>query len=48
MKRVIICLDGLDEYVEQLKILRIPEGSHWVSAEQPEKVNVAIREFIGS
>jgi pimeloyl-ACP methyl ester carboxylesterase len=42
------CLDGLDAYVAQLTILRMPEGSHWVSAEQPEKVNAAIREFIGS
>ena len=41
------CLDGLEKYVEQLTILRVPEGSHWVSAEQPEKVNAAIREFIG-
>jgi pimeloyl-ACP methyl ester carboxylesterase len=42
------CLDGLEEYVEQLTILRVPEGSHWVSAEQPAKVNAAIREFIGA
>jgi len=40
------CLDGLEAYVEPLTILRLPEGSHWVSAEQPEKVNAAIREFI--
>ena len=41
------CLDGLADYVEQLTVIRMPEGSHWVSAEQPDRVNAAIREFIG-
>jgi len=39
-------LDGLDRYVEDLTIKRIPEASHWVVHEQPAKVNRHIREFI--
>jgi pimeloyl-ACP methyl ester carboxylesterase len=39
-------LDGLEEYVADLIIKRIPEGSHWVSHEQPERVNALIREFL--
>ena len=39
-------LDGLAEYIENLTIKRIPEGSHWVIHEQPELVNSLIREFI--
>ena len=39
-------LDGLEEYVEDLTIKRIPDGTHWVVHEQPEKVNALIREFI--
>jgi pimeloyl-ACP methyl ester carboxylesterase len=39
-------LDGLDRYVEDLTIKRIPDGSHWVVHEQPDRVNHLIREFI--
>jgi len=39
-------LDGLDEYVEDLTVKRIPDGSHWVVHEQPEKVNGLIRDFL--
>ena len=39
-------LEGLDEYVPQLTIKRIPEGSHWVIHEKPTEVNGYIREFI--
>ena len=39
-------LDGLDQYVKNLTIKRIPDGSHWVVHEQPEKVNSFIREFL--
>ena len=40
-------LDGLEDYVEDLTVKRIPDGSHWVSHEQPERVNALIREFLG-
>ena len=39
-------LDGLDEYVADLTIKRIPDGSHWVVHEHPDVVNRYIREFI--
>lgn len=39
-------LDGLEEYVPDLTISRIPDGSHWVVHEQPERVNQLIRQFI--
>ena len=39
-------LDGLDEVVEDLQIQRIPDGSHWVIHEQPQRVNRLIRGFL--
>jgi pimeloyl-ACP methyl ester carboxylesterase len=39
-------LEGLGEYVSDLTIRRIPDGSHWVSHEQPDLINSLIREFI--
>jgi epoxide hydrolase 4 len=41
-------LNGLEEYVPNLKIIRVPEGSHWVVHKHPDLVNQAIREFINS
>jgi epoxide hydrolase 4 len=40
-------LEGLDAYVPDLTIRRIPDGTHWVVHEQPALVNGHIREFIG-
>ena len=39
-------LNGLDKYVPNLTIKRIPDGTHWVIHEQPALVNRYIREFI--
>jgi pimeloyl-ACP methyl ester carboxylesterase len=39
-------LDGLDQFVPQLIIKRIPDGSHWVIHEKAAEVNADIREFI--
>jgi pimeloyl-ACP methyl ester carboxylesterase len=39
-------LDGLDQFVPQLTIKRIADGTHWVIHEKPAEVNAAIREFI--
>ncbi len=39
-------LEGLDQYVPDLQIKLIPNGSHWVIHEEPELVNRYIREFI--
>lgn len=39
-------LDGLEEYVDDLTVKRIPDGTHWVSHEQPQRVNTLIRDFL--
>lgn len=39
-------LDGLAQYIPQLTIRRIPDGTHWVIHEKPAEVNGYIREFI--
>ena len=39
-------LKGLGEYINDLTIRRIPDGSHWVIHEQPELVNSLIRDFL--
>jgi pimeloyl-ACP methyl ester carboxylesterase len=41
-------LEGLEKYVPNLTIKRIPDGSHWVIHEKPELINSLIREFIRS
>lgn len=39
-------LDGLDQCVDRLTIERIPDGTHWVIHEQPERINRLLRSFI--
>lgn len=39
-------LDGIEAVVDDVQIERIPEGSHWVIHEQPERVNQLIRSFL--
>jgi len=39
-------LDGLDRFVPNLTIHRIPEGTHWLVHEKPALVNSLIRDFI--
>lgn len=41
-------LDGLEQFVPNLTIRRIPEGNHWVVHQMPELVNRHIREFLRS
>ena len=41
-----VLLDGLEDLVPDLRIERIPEGSHWVIHEQPQQVSAAIRKFL--
>jgi epoxide hydrolase 4 len=41
-------LEGLEQYVPNLSVKRIPDGSHWVIHERPALVNSYIREFIES
>jgi pimeloyl-ACP methyl ester carboxylesterase len=39
-------LDGLEDYVADLTLNRIPDATHWVVHEQPEVVNSLIRQFV--
>lgn len=39
-------LDGLEDYVDELIVKRIPDGTHWVIHEKPELVSSLIREFV--
>ena len=41
-------LDGLDQYVPDLRVRHVPDGTHWVIHEQPKVVAGFIREFIAS
>jgi epoxide hydrolase 4 len=39
-------LNGLEEYMPDLRLIRVPGASHWLVAEQPELVNREIRRFV--
>ncbi|MGI8551466.1 MAG: alpha/beta fold hydrolase [Dehalococcoidia bacterium] len=39
-------LNGLEQYVPDLTVKRIPDATHWVVHEKPELVNAYIREFL--
>jgi len=39
-------LEGLDQFVPDLTVRRVPDGSHWVVHEHPTLVEKYIREFI--
>ena len=39
-------LEGMERYVKNLRIERIPEGSHWVIHEKPDQVIHYIRDFL--
>lgn len=41
-------IDGLEQWVDDLVIERIAEGTHWVVHEQPHRINGLIRQFIQS
>jgi pimeloyl-ACP methyl ester carboxylesterase len=39
-------LDGLDQFVPELTVKRIPDGTHWVVRENAPEVNRLIREYL--
>lgn len=39
-------LEGLDRFVPDLTLRRIPDANHWVIHQQPDLVNAYIREFL--
>ena len=42
----VICLEGTERYVTDLRIARLPGVSHWVQQDAPERVNTLLREFL--
>nr|WP_258872070.1 alpha/beta hydrolase [Thalassotalea euphylliae] len=43
---VIECLDGLEDYVQDLTIKQFPDNSHWLQHEQPDAITKAIGDFV--
>jgi pimeloyl-ACP methyl ester carboxylesterase len=41
-------LNGLEQYVPKLMVVRIPDATHWVVHEQPASVNELIRDFLAA
>ncbi|MEO8026358.1 MAG: alpha/beta hydrolase [Bryobacteraceae bacterium] len=39
-------LNGLEDYVPDLTVRRIPDGTHWIAHEHPDLVNRYIREYM--
>jgi epoxide hydrolase 4 len=39
-------LDGLDKYVDDLTVHRVPDASHWIVHEKPALINSMIRGFL--
>jgi pimeloyl-ACP methyl ester carboxylesterase len=39
-------LDGLETFVEDLRVRRVPDATHWIVHERPQVVNALIREFV--
>jgi pimeloyl-ACP methyl ester carboxylesterase len=39
-------LAGLDKLVDDLRIVKVPDASHFVTWERPEAVTDAIRQFL--
>jgi len=42
------CIDGLEQFVPDLKLVRVPEASHWIVHEQPDRVAREIESFVGA
>jgi pimeloyl-ACP methyl ester carboxylesterase len=40
-------LDGLERWVPDLHLTRVPEASHWIVHEQPQRVVDEIRRCLG-
>ncbi len=43
----LICLDGTERYVRNLRVERLPGVSHWVQQHAPERVNALLGDFLG-
>ena len=41
-----VILEGVERYVRDLKVLKIPNSSHWVMHEEPQLISTKILEFL--
>ncbi|HRO59941.1 MAG TPA: alpha/beta hydrolase, partial [Burkholderiaceae bacterium] len=41
-----VLLDGLEALVPKMRLVRIPDASHWLVHEQPQRVIEEIRSFV--
>ena len=42
----VMCLDDTERYVRDLRVERLPDASHWVQNDVPERVNALLVEFL--
>jgi pimeloyl-ACP methyl ester carboxylesterase len=40
-------LNGLERYVPDLKVVRVPEGTHWIIHEMPDVITREAKAFLG-
>lgn len=40
------CADGLEKYIDDCTVKRVPDASHWIVREKPALVNKLIRDFL--
>jgi len=40
------CIDGLEQFVPDLKLVRVPDASHWIVHEKPELVCSEMEGFL--
>jgi epoxide hydrolase 4 len=42
------CIDGLERWVPNVSIQRIPDATHWINHEKPALISRAIRDWLGA
>ena len=42
----VACLEGLERWVPQLRLHRVPDGGHWLLLEQPQRVARLVMDFL--
>jgi pimeloyl-ACP methyl ester carboxylesterase len=40
--------EGLERWVPDLRVRRVPDAGHWVMADAPDVTNAALVEFLGA
>ncbi|MBL4666048.1 MAG: hypothetical protein JKY04_01625 [Sneathiella sp.] len=39
-------LEGMGDFIDDLEVVRLPEVSHWVTHEDPERVSTEVLRYI--